>query len=122
MNYIITQKLEEKKRKRQRRFIFYSIKATVRTFSPVDFYTVKIRIFNIVSEMESKYLFTANVNNQPHRTQSSHSENNSGYNNYPSGSSYNNKLFIIFIVYPITNFLSGHISTPIFCFPQNTLG
>ncbi|KAI5693287.1 hypothetical protein M8J75_012951 [Diaphorina citri] len=35
---------------------FDSIKATVRTFSPADFYDVKTKIFNTVSQIERKYL------------------------------------------------------------------
>ncbi|CAH1115137.1 unnamed protein product [Psylliodes chrysocephalus] len=69
MNYILSQKDLEPtnavtKEKDSIDLFFDSIKATVRTFSPVDFHTAKTRIFNIVSEIERPYVLAANVNKQ----------------------------------------------------------
>lgn len=67
MNCIFSQRdfesttASETKEKDSVDLFFDSIKATVRTFSPADFYAVKTRVFNIVSEIEGKYLVSGNA-------------------------------------------------------------
>ncbi|XP_074042027.1 uncharacterized protein isoform X2 [Leptinotarsa decemlineata] len=62
MNYLLSQKsIEESKEKDSIDLFFDSIKATVRSFTPADFHTVKTTIFNVVSEIERKYLFPAST-------------------------------------------------------------
>lgn len=92
MNYLLSQKsIEESKEKDSIDLFFDGIKATVRSFTPADFHTVKTTIFNVVSEIERKYLFPASANNPP-STQYHHFETH-------SASDYNSSL-------PLRNFQS----------------
>ncbi|XP_066257551.1 uncharacterized protein [Euwallacea similis] len=49
---------------------FEGIKATVRTFSPMDQLTAKTRIFNIVSEIETEYVFQTDSHKPTNRASS----------------------------------------------------
>ncbi|XP_066154782.1 uncharacterized protein [Euwallacea fornicatus] len=49
---------------------FEGIKATVRTFSPMDQLTAKTRIFNIVSEIETEYVFQTDLHKPTNRASS----------------------------------------------------
>ncbi|KAF5299249.1 hypothetical protein FQA39_LY02422 [Lamprigera yunnana] len=55
IQYILNKEEAEEKKDHIDLF-FESIKSTVRTFSAADFHTAKAGIFNIVSEIESKYV------------------------------------------------------------------
>ncbi|KAI5694073.1 hypothetical protein M8J76_002128 [Diaphorina citri] len=89
MNYLIRQKecepagISAPETQRDSVDLFFdSIKATVRTFSPADFYDVKTKIFNTVSQIEQKYLMPQeNVVHNTFRQVYSFNDN-SNYGNY----------------------------------------
>lgn len=105
MNYILSQKHAEETRtsvteKDSIDLFFDSIKATVRTFSPSDFHSLKTNIFNMVTEMESKYLYgtTSNTHGserqyqQQYQSQQGFNNNSNNYqHSHSSHSSYYNQ-------------------------------